>query len=52
MKKIIKKEAPYCKKDELVELLLKKIPGCFDDVPRRALNRGAVGKLVDEILGK
>ena len=50
-KTIVKETAKECcPKEELVELLMTKIPGCFDDFPRRPLNRGRVEKLVEEIL--
>ena len=45
-----KKNVPTHKKGALVEFLLKEIPNVFDDVPRRAMNRQAVEKLVEKIL--
>ena len=35
---------------ELVDFLMARIPGCFDDFPRRPLNRARVEKLVEELL--
>ena len=38
------------KKAELVELLIKEIPNCFDSFPKGSIARPAVERLVDEIL--
>ena len=49
-KKKVKKEEPKAKEIDLVELLVKEIPNCFDSPPRGAVNRTAVERLVDKIL--
>ena len=36
-------------KQELVEFLLREIPNLFESVPRAALNRGAVERLVEKL---
>ena len=38
------------KKAELVELLIREIPNCFDSFPKSSIARSAVEKLADEIL--
>lgn len=52
MKKIIKKVEPI-KVDayeEIVKMLMDKIPGLFDRFPQGSLSRGSVEKLAEEII--